>query len=378
MKHHHLRCFARFLGSAAVLGAVALAVSVRAETGASKSLTPDASVTILPVRLAGAPMGRVSEVVGLMLERNGLKQIELGGTAYVPPKDVAVEAWPDSLGHFLQEHPVATDYVLYAEFNGTRQTGFEEVRALLADAKGAAVWQERKTKADESFAKLKTPEPMTLAMLLADDVGPQFGLSAETAKAAKPGKLARLMEERSGLPTAEERAALKPRLNAFVGALQQSTVVLFPVRIGAEFDAESAAAIAQELSHLGIGKSVSVGPKILLPASQRGPNELKTLWDLAREFREYLRKTPLGADYAVFADYAFNPARWEQGFVHVVVCDARGDWVIVDLQNSHQSDYASVKPASKVDCNQLLTRRLQSYVAKTPENLSSEGAVAPR
>lgn len=377
MTPHHLRSVIRLL-NLAVLGASTLVGAAWAETAGTNRPGPDSSLTILPVRLAGSPMVRISEVVGLMLERNGLKRIEIGTQPFAPPKQAAIEAWSDSLGHFLKEHPVATDFVLYAEFNGTRETGLQGVSALLGDAHGTIIWTCQLTKADEAFAKLKNPEPMTLALLLAEQVGPKFGLSAETAKAAKPGKLARLMEERSGLPTVEEREAIKPRQSRFAEALSQATLVVFPVRIGTEFDVESAAAIAQELSHLGIGKAVSVGPRVALSTPQRGPNELKILWDLAREFRDFLRKQPPGADYAVFADYAFNPRRWEQGFVHLIVCDARGDWVIVDLQNSHQADYESVKPTSKADCDQLATRRLRSYATQAPENLSGGAAVRVR
>ncbi len=49
---------------------------------------------------------------------------------------------------------------------------------------------------------------MTLCMLIVQRLGPQLGLDDETARAAKPGRFAALMEQRSGLPPAEERAPL--------------------------------------------------------------------------------------------------------------------------------------------------------------------------
>src|ERR1039457_2813417 len=45
-----------------------------------KSKGMDGSLTILPVRLGGKPWDRVSEVVGLLLEKKGLKNIKLGKT----------------------------------------------------------------------------------------------------------------------------------------------------------------------------------------------------------------------------------------------------------------------------------------------------------
>jgi hypothetical protein len=112
----------------------------------------------------------------------------------------------------------------------------------------------------------------------------------------------------------------------------------------------------------GLCKSAPSVQSPLLKAAQAEPNEMKILWDMAREFREYSRKNPADADYALYADYGFNPEQWEQGFVHFVVCDRSGEWVIVDLQNSHHPDYQSVKPKSREDCNRLLVQRLKGYL----------------
>ena len=79
---------------------------------------------------------------------------------------------------------------------------------------------------------------------------------------------------------------------------------------------------------------------------------------MAREFRDYARKNPPEADYVLYADYVFNPQNWEQGYVHFVVCDRKGEWVIVDMQNSHQPDYEGIKPTSRADCDKLLVKRL--------------------
>ena len=100
----------------------------------------------------------------------------------------------------------------------------------------------------------------------------------------------------------------------------------------------------------------------MLKASQADPNELKTLWDLAREFRDYVHKNTPETDYVLYADYVFNPQNWEQGFVHFIVCDRKGEWVIVDMQNSHHPDYQSIKPASQEGCGKLLVKRLMDIL----------------
>ena len=48
--------------------------------------------------------------------------------------------------------------------------------------------------------------------------------------------------------------------------------------------------------------------------------------------------------------------------MHFVVCDRKGEWVIVDLQNSHQPDYQSIGVISRERCDQLLVKRLEGYL----------------
>lgn len=48
--------------------------------------------------------------------------------------------------------------------------------------------------------------------------------------------------------------------------------------------------------------------------------------------------------------------------MHFVVCDRKGEWVIVDMQNSHHDDYQTIKPTSKEGCNKLLVKRLKGYL----------------
>ena len=62
---------------------------------------------------------------------------------------------------------------------------------------------------------------------------------------------------------------------------------------------------------------------------------------------------------ALYADYVFNPQNSEQGLVHFVVCDRKGEWVIVDMQNSHHPDYQSIGIISRDRCDQLLVKRLE-------------------
>jgi hypothetical protein len=327
-----------------------------------KSKGPDASLTILPVRLAGKPWDRVTEVVGVLLEQQGLRNIELGKTPFTPA-DTNWESLAAAVGAFVKTNPITTGYALYAEYNGDRQTGLNELRAVVVDQTGAVVWTNRQTPQDEAFKNMGERDPMTMSVLLVERLSPQLGLNEETARAAKPGKMAAIMDQRSGLPPEKERAALPERQQAMKQSLPGATLLVYPARIGgSKTSVPSATNIVRLLNQAGLCKAVPAEQTVLLKTSLADPNELKALWNLAREFRDFVRTNPPAADYALYADYVFNPQNPEQGFVHFVVCDRKGEWVIVDMRNSHHPDYQSIGIVSPARCDQLLVQRLEGYL----------------
>ena len=171
------------------------------------------------------------------------------------------------------------------------------------------------------------------------------------------------MEERSGLPPESERTPLPDRQKVLKESAQKATVAVFPVRIGGSAVAAARADnLAKLMNDAGLCHAVAAKQPVLLKASLADPNELKALWDLAREFRDHVKKNPIDADYVLYADYVFTPQNWEQGMVHFVVCDRKGEWVIVDMQNSHHPDYQRIKPTAGEDCDKLLLKRLEGYL----------------
>ncbi len=359
--------FSALLGTAVwaqqapVTTGVTLEQQKRLDTMKSKGV--NASLTILPVCLGGRPWERVSEVVGLLLEQQGLKNIELGKTALEVTNATTVEDLARAVGTFVRDTPVTTDYALYAEFNGTRQSGLNEVRAIVVDKTGTVVWTQLLTRQDEALKKLEHPDPMDLSVLLVEQLSPQLGLNEETAKAAKPGKMATLMEERSGLPSQAERDALPGRQKTMKQALPGATLLVYPARIGGnKASIASATNIVRLINNSDLCKATQAEQPIVLKASQADPNELKTLWSLAREFRDYIRAHPPETDYALYADYVFNPQNADQGFVHFVMSDRKGEWVIVEIQTSHHPDYQAIGVTSRARCDKLLVKRLEGYL----------------
>ena len=354
-------CVARFPVAAEPQADMAPGQQKRLETMKSKG--PDASLTILPVRLAGKPFDRVTEVVGLLLERQGLKNIELGKAPQGSANLADMDSLSAAVGEFVKANPITTGYALYAEYNGDQKNGLNELRAVVVDKTGAVVWTDRLTPQDEAFKKLGQPDPMELSVLLVEQLSPQLGLNEETAKAAKPGKMAALMDKRSGLPPQAERDALPERKKAMKQALPGATLLVYPARVGGnQASVPSATNVVWLVNQSGLCKAVQAEQTIVLKASQADPNELKALWGLAGEFRDFIRAHPPETDYALYADYVFNPQNAEQGFVHFIVCDRKGEWVIVDMQNSHQPDYQSIGIISRERCDQLLIKRLEGYL----------------
>ena len=117
-----------------------------------KSKGPDGTLTILPVRLAGKPWDRVTEVVGVLLEQQGLRNIELGKTAFTPAA-TNWESLATNVGAFVKTNPITTGYALYAEYNGDHKTGLNELRAVVVDQTGAVVWTDFLTMQDEALKK---------------------------------------------------------------------------------------------------------------------------------------------------------------------------------------------------------------------------------
>jgi hypothetical protein len=157
------------------------------------------------------------------------------------------------------------------------------------------------------------------------------------------------MKERpSRTPAGDETSAARRDIAGLSGADCRGDQVSVP----------SATNIVRLLNQAGLCKAVPAEQPVPLKTSLADPNELKALWDLAREFRDFVRAHPPASDYALYADYAFNPQNAEQGFVHFVVCDRKGEWVIVDMQNSHHPDYQSIGIISRDRCDQLLVKRL--------------------
>jgi hypothetical protein len=322
----------------------------------------NADITVLPVGLAGRAMPEAGEMLAIFLERGGMANVDWTARVFPRTGEADLQQLGREFGAWVRQGGVPTAYALYAEVLGTPGTGVAEVRAVLADRDGETVWSLRLTPQDEAFRKMQPREPLQCLVMLANALREPLGLEDPFRRDAPEGKLAKRNAERIGLPTGSERAAVRTALAAARSRFAGSRVAVFPVLLDGRPDPKQAAHLMELMNRqrLGSAEAAASAPDIRI---QRSPNEQERLWQMARAIREHLRRTPEAADYAVLADYAFAPGG-KAFTVHFVVCDGKGEWVIVDFQNDHHADFRSAPLESGDDCDRLVVKRLDGLLRK--------------
>ncbi len=330
----------------------------RARLEAFHQAGPQASLTIYPARVLEKPDALVADVIGLVLEGYGMNRLETADAAFVPP---AGTDWPDSasqFGPFVHAAKLPTDYALYAEYLGTPATGPSEVRFVIVDKQGGAVLVDRQTPADKDFRRTaaRDPDPMGCTLLLAERLKPHLGLKPG---AAKGGKFAQRWAQRSGTPDDAEVARMEQRRARFIAAVEKASTSVFATRVGPTTDAESGRRLADSIRK-EFGGSVRFDPRELAFEIAPSSNEQKRLWDLARGLQARLRASPAETDYALLAEYGVHPQGGPAGYVHWVLCEKNGDWVVVDFQNNQWPDFQRIGPKTVEDCDRLTLIRLEA------------------
>jgi hypothetical protein len=330
------------------------------------------SVTVFPIVITASGdsepvfFERVSEVAAMLLERAGMEELELGKANFRPPTTNDVAKIAAEFGKFAKAQELKTEYALFGQFVGTPQTGPQEIRAVVVDKTGKVIFTDRAGKETFSQARVKPDAPLTCTIFLVDRLNQVWDLDDPLRKDAPQGKMAKLMERRSGLPPKEELTAMGERLKRFKQGHATSKVAVYPVHLWSGSTPESPVKLAELFREQGTcqAEAVETDPRLQVKGD---PNQQKVLWDTARAFRDFLREHPPATDYALLADYAIGKSASGEpkvGHVNLIVCDRQGDWVLVDLQNSHHADFQKINPRSVADCNRLAARRLKRRLSE--------------
>ncbi len=298
---------------------------------------------------------RIAEGVAVMLERFGMKPDVLSER----PKNISSEdSLPDvekKVQSFQGGTKTASDYFLFARIEGERTAGITRVCGVLTDSAGQVVWSQDPS----DFPDGPIEGPMGACQQICGALLMTSDLKEPASEEDVPyGPMAAKMDERSGVPPKPERDAMHKRFEAANASFSESTLSIYPFRVWKTEDGsvEGAEALAEKLNEAGLFKASVANTDTKLKAT-RNPNQMKIMWDTARDFRSYLRKHPADTNYALLVDVTIPTHH-----VHIVLCEGSGEWVTVSLMNSHHPEFKEIDPETLEDCVELAFRRLKSTI----------------
>jgi hypothetical protein len=325
----------------------------------------NAEITVFPIRLGALAMPEVGEIFAIFLEQGGMPNLDWTTQVFPRAGEPQFPQMVTEFGDFVRRAATPVPYSLYAEVLGG-PSGITEIRGVLVDKAGEPVWTYRQTPQDEEFRKSDPKEPLACLMMLMGSLRATLGLRNASGSEAFEGRLAKRNAERIGLPTNGEQAAMRKAFEDARPMLSAAKVAVFEVLVGGQPDRRQAAHLIELLN---AGKLGAAAPATSQPAVQipTGPNEQERLWRVARAVSAHLRQSPASADYALFADYALDP-NGRPFTVHFILCDAKGEWVMVDFQNNHHPDFNSMELKTGDDCDRLVVKRLADALRNAPGN----------
>lgn len=344
--------------------AVALGGTNSQAAEASKDAQP--SVTVFPVvatpnRLPEELAKRVGIVVATFLERAGIEDLEVTDTVFNPPDTDDVASIAAAFGKQVGEKPIKTQYAVFAQFVGTPATGVKAIRTIVVDKSGKVLLAESADKAQWDKTPLPPKDPMTCCIFVSRRLQEFWKLEDPLRSDAPQGKMAQFWQKDAGIPGKEELDAIAKRTETFKSRIKTATCAVYPIRVGGQSDKQTAAGLVAMLNEAAWCKAQATETDPTLKIAGHS-NEQKVLWDTARAFRDFVRKNQPATDYAVLADYGLAGTKVHH--VHVIVCDRAGDWVLIDMQNSHHPDFERIDPKSAADCNRLVLARLKRWLSE--------------
>ena len=321
------------------------------------------SITIYPIIMLGEPHRNVAEVAAVFLEAANVKEIEVSEDEF--NTSVVSDVWEtaSSFSTYVRGVELTTDYAMLGEYLGSPETAPAgiEVRSVVVDREGRLVWVDSQKPGDPDFDAIKPDCPMTCTYFMVHRLRTRLGLPDPEREGAPEGRWSAYLNKASGLPSDEEFSAMEERLSAVRDGFASAMLVVFPVLVNDAVSTEHAQSLVKALNEVQTCKA-KVAPDAPVLEVEPSPNEAKMLWSLAQSFRQHVRNNAIDGDYALYAQYMVESESGEAHAVHFVVCDAEGDWVVVDLQNSHKPDFQALAPLTEEKCDGLVVIRLGRYL----------------
>lgn len=327
------------------------------------------SVTVFPV--VTAPRNqfpddlakRVGIGVATLLERAGLDDLEIADSVFHPPNTDDVNTIAEAFGTYVAEQQIKTDYAVFAQFVGAPEPDVEGIRTFVVDRSGKVLLADSAGKAEFEKASLHPQDPMSCSIFVGRRLQEFWQLEVPMRPNAPTGKMARFWKQDAGIPNQDELDAMAKRMETLKKNIKTATCTIYPIRVGKQSDKQSALELVAMLNQSEMCKAESslTDPALKIAAHT---NEQKVLWDTARAFRDFVKKNQPTTDYAVYADYGVFDG--QAHYVHAIICDRAGNWVLIDMQNSHHPDFERIDPKSAADCNCLLLARINGWLSEQP------------
>lgn len=294
-----------------------------------------------------------AEMLGLLLEEKGYDKYQIADVTFeLPDGNPTRQERTAAFTKFVSEQDLKTDYALNTEITIFADKSGLYVYSIIVDANGNLAWaDDREYRGKLEFDCLEVAR---------ERLTPVMDLDKLSKKELTGDKKQILWQQRAKQPASgSERKAMNERLKAMKQAGPSARVLVYPARVGGDHaDPNCAAHLCELLNEAKLCRA-SVAKTAPVMEGSGWPNEMHVLWLFARSVREHLRQHPADSDYVLFADYWFAPNNrvWA---VHFVVCDRAGEWVIVDLQNSHQEAFQRINPQNLDDCDRLVLDRFKA------------------
>ena len=360
------------------VGLVCCETNVYADTKQADQ-TDQHSVTVFPIAIEPSE-GRTLEfrttlatVVGSLLQRADVNDVELAQTEFIPPDGADTTKIADDFGRFVVEHPVETQYALFAQLVGTPKTGVKAIVTILVDRSGKVILAERDThETFDKYSNMRPKNPMTCSIFVARRVCKLWKLP-DPLRPGTPsdGSMAALLRKESAVPPQAALAAMQERLEAMKRGLAEREVTVYPIHLAKGTAPDCTKQLVDSINRRGLFKAVTgtVAPGLQVKGSY---NEQRVLWGSARALRKFIKNAPPASEYALYVDYGIcgpdieTPPgmKREAGYVHLILCNKAGELLMVDFQNSHQSDFKKIEPRTCAECNRLALIRLVARLGK--------------
>ena len=317
-------------------------------------LRPDGSITVYPVLLAGRPFPEAATAVGTLLEKAGVDDVEVAGSAFEPAKDATFDDQAAAFAEHVKAHPPKTDYAMLTAIHGTPGEGVDSIRTVMSDRQGNIVFLDEQSKDTQAFRAAQPKDPLSSCIFAVRRLQGPMQLKDPLRPGAKAGKLAERAREAAGIPDDSEFAAMEERSKL---VKKTSTVTVYPVRIVGEYSKEAAQQLADLVNEKGLMAARVAEEKVPFDV-QGSPNQQVVLWSAAHSLQASLKKAPPTTDYALFAVFMVREDDQPARLVHTYLFDKAGGFVVVDFQNSHHDDFLAVNPKNREDCVALAAKRL--------------------